>query len=74
MEVTLKGAVNCTVCHLKGALMLFGQNEFNANSVNKTTSSVSLQNCAQYRLQHSVCVTSDSLRHLTLILLMWRIR
>jgi hypothetical protein len=45
-------AVNSTVVHRKNAL--------NANFVEeiKLTSSVSLQHCAQYRLQYSVCVTS----------------
>jgi hypothetical protein len=45
--------VNCT------------KNTFNANSVKKIkhASSVSLQHCAQYRLQHSVCVTSVPHKH-----------
>jgi hypothetical protein len=39
------------------SIILSWENSFNANCANKT-SSVSLQHCAQYRLLHSVCVTS----------------
>jgi hypothetical protein len=57
--VTVMVTVNCAVCHLQEAFFFFGEVAFNDNSVNKT-SSVSLQHCAQYRMQYSVCVTSDS--------------
>jgi len=55
--VTVMVTVNCTVCHLQEAMFFIGKIAFNANSVNKT-SSVSLQHCAQYILQYSVCVPS----------------
>jgi hypothetical protein len=54
--------VNCTVCHLQEALFFLGKIAFNANSVNKT-SSASLQHCAEYRLQYSICVTSVPHKH-----------
>jgi len=56
-KISLMGTFKCTLGHAQGALLLIIQNSFNANSVNKTTSSVSLQHCAQYRQQYSVCVT-----------------
>ena len=59
---TVMVTVNCTVCHLQEALLFLGQIAFNANSVNKT-SSVSLQHCADHRIQHSVCVTSVPHKH-----------
>jgi hypothetical protein len=46
--VTVTVTVNCIVCNLQEALVFLGQITFNATSVNKTTSSVSLQHCAQY--------------------------
>ena len=60
--VTVMFTVNCTVCNLQEALFFLGQTSFNANSVNRTTS-VSLQHCAQYRLQYSVCATSVVHKH-----------
>jgi len=35
-----------------------GKNAFRVNYVNKVTSSVSLHHYAEYRLKHSVCLTS----------------
>ena len=55
--ITVMVTVNCTVCHLEEALFFLGHIAFNANSVYKT-SSVSLQHCADHRIQHSVCATS----------------
>ena len=60
--VTVMVTDNCTVCHLQEALFFIGEIAFIANSVN-ITSSVSMQNCAQYRLQYSVCVTSVLHKH-----------
>ena len=55
--ITVMVTVNCAVCHLQETFFFLGQIAFNANFVNKT-SSVSLQHCADHRIQHSVCATS----------------
>jgi hypothetical protein len=57
LTIAVMAPVNCTVGHTKNA--------FNANCIKKIklNSSVSLQHCAQYRLQYSVCVTSVLHRH-----------
>ena len=44
-------------------LLFFKQSAFNANSINKTNNSVSLQHCTQYRRQYSVYVTSVPHQH-----------
>jgi hypothetical protein len=60
--ITVIFTVNCTVCHVQETLFFLGHIAFNANSVNKT-SSVSLQHCADHRIQYRVCVTAVLHKH-----------
>jgi len=60
--ITVMVTVNCAVCHLQQALFFRGQIAFNANSINRN-SSVSLQHCADHRINYSVCVTAVLHKH-----------
>ena len=57
--ITVMVTVNCTVCHLQGALFFLGQIAFNANSVS-TSSSVSLQHCRPQNKLQCLCNFSST--------------
>jgi len=57
-NITQMDAIKCTLGPVQKHCCYMVNMHINANSVNKTTSSVSLQHCAQYRVTYSVCTIS----------------